>query len=256
MLRIVPIPAFSDNYIWLILNENTAAAVDPGDGLATHNYLKTHNIKLSHILITHDHSDHTGGIDYLKNHYNVEVFGPKSSKLTNLNKRLCNGDQVIIFDTIFDVISAQGHTQEHIIYFHKNPKNPILFSGDVLFSAGCGRIFEGTPVQMFESLSKIKSLPLNTLIYPAHEYSLSNLDFAAFVEPDNPIINDTKILYTQKRIQSIPTLPTTLSLELKINPFLRTDSTSIRETIKKSQSKSVKKEQDVFTILRHMKDKF
>lgn len=256
MLKIVPIAAFSDNYIWLIHNGTTAVAIDPGDGLATRTYLNEHNLRLTHILVTHDHADHVGGIKYLKDHYNPKVLGPIDSELTILDSRLNDGDQVTLFNTHIEVISAKGHTQEHIMFFNTDPKNPVLFSGDVLFSGGCGRIFEGTPADMFASLRRIKTLPLDTAIYPAHEYSLSNLEFAAFVEPDNKRIRETKKVYEQKLAQSTPTLPTTLALELEINPFLRTDNPSIQATIGNIQDEKIHNEQDVFTVLRRMKDEF
>lgn len=256
MLKIVPIATFSDNYIWLIHNDTTAAAIDPGDGLATHTYLNKHNLQLTHILVTHDHADHVGGIKYLKDHYDLKVLGPIESKLTILDSRLNDGDQVTLFNTDFRVVSAKGHTQEHIMFFNTDPKNPVLFSGDVLFSGGCGRIFEGTPADMFASLRRIKTLPLDTAIYPAHEYSLSNLEFAAVVEPDNKRIRETQKVYEQKLAQSTPTLPTTLALELEINPFLRTDSPSILQTLSNTQDGNIQDEQDVFTVLRRMKDEF
>ncbi|WP_027856474.1 hydroxyacylglutathione hydrolase [Marinobacterium jannaschii] len=256
MLKIVPIAAFSDNYIWLIHDDTTAAAVDPGDGLATQAYLNEHNLQLTHILVTHDHADHVGGIEYLKDHYNLRVLGPIDSKLTLLDDRLNDGDQFNLFETVFEVMSAKGHTQEHIMFFNTDSKNPVLFSGDVLFSGGCGRIFEGTSADMFASLSKIKALPQDTAIYPAHEYSLSNLEFAAFVEPDNKRIEETKTAYQRKLAQSTPTLPTTLALELDINPFLRTDIPSIQQIIHITQDKNIHDEQNIFAALRRMKDEF
>lgn len=256
MLKIVPIAAFSDNYIWLIHNNKTAAAVDPGDGEATHAYLKQHNLQLTHILVTHDHADHVGGIEYLKSQYDLHVLGPKNSNVQSLDMRLDEGDQFVLFDRVFEVMAAKGHTQEHIMFFDANPNNPVLFPGDVLFSGGCGRIFEGTPAEMFESLCKIKTLHADTAIYPAHEYSLSNLAFAAFVEPDNPYIKQTQVLYQEKRKQALPTLPTTLSRELQINPFLRTDSDSIQRTLSDTQTEGIRDELDVFTTLRRMKDQY
>lgn len=228
MLKVIPICAFNDNYIWLILQPETrhAAVVDPGDADPVISYCTKHNITIDAILVTHHHGDHTGGITTLAEHYSTTVYGPAQEPIPKCDHPLHEGDSVTLptlNGLTFDIIDIPGHTSGHIAYYGNN----WLFCGDTLFSAGCGRLFEGTPEQMFTSLKKLKSLDLKTKIYCAHEYTLANLLFAQHVEPNNQDIVTHIENCTKLRANNKPTLPSTIEMELKINPFLRAKSEAI-----------------------------
>ena len=177
------IPAFSDNYIWIIVKNDEAAIVDPGDASVVEDFLKKKNLKLKNILITHHHFDHTGGVLELIKNWNPEVFGPKGGHIKGIDNALEENDSLKILDSNFIVYETPGHTLDHIAFYSKDLD--ALFCGDTLFSGGCGRLFEGTPNQMFESLKKFSDLPDETKVFCAHEYTLSNLKFALEVEPNN-----------------------------------------------------------------------
>src|SRR5579862_277611 len=182
-----PIPAFNDNYIWAIHDpqQNTVVVVDPGDAQAVNNYLQEHNLTLAAILITHHHWDHTNGLLELKNHFQVPVFGPAAENITGLSKPVKDSDIVVIenFSLTFQVIDIPGHTLGHIAYFATEEQDEhMLFCGDTLFAAGCGKLFEGTANQMLASLTKLAALPDTTKIFCGHEYTLNNLRFAKQVE--------------------------------------------------------------------------
>lgn len=221
-ITIVPIPAFNDNYIWLLINqqEKKAVCIDPGQASPLLEYLETHSLKLEGILVTHYHFDHTGGVTELVNFFpNLTVWGPGDSRIP-FELTTVTGNTCIYLPFVegpFSVISTPGHTKPHVCYYH-NPLK-ILFCGDTLFSAGCGRLFEGSAKEMLESLSKLKELPKETKIYPAHEYTTQNLKFARTIEPQNYSIKEELNNLKSKSC----TLPTTLQKELKINPFLRTN---------------------------------
>lgn len=255
MINIEPIKAFNDNYIWLVTTNEGSIVIDPGEAEKTLKYLRVNDLKLDAILITHHHFDHTGGIgDMLKFSNNIDVFGPNNN-ISNINKRLKDGDTLNIIGIEFQIIEIPGHTLDHIAYYSPNKGNPILFCGDTLFASGCGRVFEGTFEQMHHSLQKLKSLPEKTKIYAGHEYTESNLKFALEVEPLNQNIisryNEVKKL-TNK---GIPTLPSTLELELKINPFLRCETKEVQNSVIK-QFNTSKNENAIFKALRQWKDNF
>ena len=229
MLVVKSIPAFSDNYIWLIQNnENHCAIVDPGEAAPVLDYLQQHNLILETILITHHHADHIGGISELLRHYpKLNVVGPEREPIPTLTHSVTGSEQFELFGKTFMVLDLPGHTKGHVGYLGDGK----LFCGDVLFSAGCGRIFEGTPEQMFESISKIAALPEDTLIYPAHEYTSSNITFALAVEPDNQHLLLYRDDVNRLRADNLPTLPTTLMQEKQVNPFLRTKEPSIVRSV-------------------------
>lgn len=252
MLEIKSIPAFNDNYIWLIHNsELGCAVVDPGDATPVLHYLKQHGFTLEAILITHHHNDHIGGVpDLVRAYPNANVVGPQHEPIPTLTHPVDEGDQIELFGERFHVITLPGHTLGHIGYVGDGK----LFCGDVLFSAGCGRIFEGTPQQMFDSLSKLQALPDETKIYCAHEYTASNLAFALAVEPDNLELQQYRDEVNRLRAQNAPTLPTTLKREKMVNPFLRYQQPSVINSVASRAQNS--DPVSIFTALREWKNEF
>lgn len=252
MITIKPIPAFNDNYIWAIIAGGDAFLVDPGDASAAESFLHSESLSLKGLLITHHHPDHTGGIVALtKTHPDLRVYGPDNPTIDGITHIVRDGDTVNLLGECFNVTAVPGHTLDHIIYH--NDKH--CFCADTLFSAGCGRCFEGTFEMFYNSLQKIAALPDKILLYPAHEYTLANLKFAKAVEPNNPAINkhiqDSVTLRENKQ----PTLPTTLEREKTINPFLRTKEQDVINYAKAIQVNTSTPEA-VFAILRQAKDRF
>ncbi|MGY8872313.1 MAG: hydroxyacylglutathione hydrolase [Pseudomonadales bacterium] len=257
MLKITPLPILQDNYVWLIQDpkSNQVAAVDPGDGPAVIHYLEENNLTLNAILITHNHPDHVEGVPELIANYQPKVFGPKISYVKYITNPVREGDEVNIFGYKFKILDAPGHTLDHILYFVDGIL-PFLFCGDTLFSAGCGKLFEGSPKQMFNTLQKIKSLPKSTLIYPAHEYSIMNLDFAKEVEPRNSDIFRIYKKYSLKLNSGQSTLPSSIETELLINPFLRTDKPEVIVAAEKRLNRNIEMEETTFSTLRMWKDSY
>ncbi|HQQ74327.1 MAG TPA: hydroxyacylglutathione hydrolase [Pseudomonadales bacterium] len=217
---LIPIPAFSDNYIWLLVKDDKAWAVDPGEATPVLSVLLEKKLQLAGILLTHHHPDHTGGIAELLRHYRVPVYGPDNSPVSTLiSHPLQHEDSITLVDMAFSVIAIPGHTLDHIAFYSVTEN--ILFCGDTLFSAGCGRVFKGTYEQMYHSLLKLVTLPDDTRVCCAHEYTLSNLRFANFVEPDNYDIIEYQKQCESLREKNQPTLPSTIAQEKKVNPFLR-----------------------------------
>ena len=248
------IPAFSDNYIWIIVKNDEAAIVDPGDASVVEDFLKKKNLKLKNILITHHHFDHTGGVLELIKNWNPEVFGPKGGHIKGIDNALEENDSLKILDSNFIVYETPGHTLDHIAFYSKDLD--ALFCGDTLFSGGCGRLFEGTPNQMFESLKKFSHLPEETKVFCAHEYTLSNLKFALEVEPNN---NDLMNYYnevTELRKSEKISLPSTIDLEKKINPFLRTSIDQIVINAQNYTHKNDLNSLEVLTAIREWKDNY
>ncbi|MGF1683707.1 hydroxyacylglutathione hydrolase [Photobacterium makurazakiensis] len=252
MLTVKSIPAFNDNYIWLIHNpDNHCVVVDPGDATPVIKVLEEQQLHLDAILITHHHHDHVGGISELKRAYpNLNVVAPAAEPIPGVSQSVEDGDQVEIFGERFMVLGVPGHTAGHVAYVGDEK----LFCGDTLFSAGCGRLFEGTAGQMYHSLQKIAALPDETKIYCAHEYTSSNLAFALVAEQDNPHLQRYREDVSRLRAQGVSTIPSTLKQEKLINPFLRCDQASI----KKSVANKAVDDSDVetFAALRRWKDEF
>jgi len=220
MQQPLALPAFKDNYIWCLRQEQAALVVDPGDAKVVQSYLQQHQLELEVILITHHHWDHTDGIAELKALYpNAVVYGPaaEAEKIGQLDRRLTDGDGISWYGQQFDIIAVPGHTLGHIAYYCA----PWLFCGDTVFNAGCGRLFEGSPEQMWQSLNRLMSLPPETEFYPTHEYTMSNLSFARWADPNNAALP----LYIQQcqqlRANGLPTLPTTLAQQHQVNPYFR-----------------------------------
>jgi hydroxyacylglutathione hydrolase len=222
-LGVLTVPAFKDNYLWLVHDGVHAAAIDPGDSAPILAALAKHKLTLTAILLTHHHADHIGGVPELLRHARVPVFGPRHDHISVVTEPLGEGDQVDVpgLDLTFSVLDVPGHTSGHIAYVRKTPGAHWLFCGDTLFAGGCGRLFEGTPAQMTKSLGKLAALPDDTGVYCAHEYTLANLRFACAVEPGNRALQQRVEADSAKRAAGEPTVPSNIGLEKATNPFLR-----------------------------------
>jgi len=254
MINIEPIEAFSDNYIWLLTTNEGSIVIDPGESHNLLKILKENNFNLKAILITHHHYDHTGGINEILSEKSIDVYGPYNN-IDSINIRVANETKINLLGIEFEIIEIPGHTLDHIAYYSENNGSPILFCGDTLFAGGCGRVFEGTFEQMHDSLSILKKLPINTKIYCGHEYTESNLKFAKSVEPLNQKIISRYNEVIELRKQGIPSLPTTLELELETNPFLRVGLKEVQQEISKKFN-IPKNDNDIFTAIRQWKDNF
>lgn len=259
-LQLVPVPAFTDNYLWLLIRGDRAAIVDPGDAAPVQQALAERGLRLEAILITHHHPDHIGGLKVLQGQHEVPVYGParEAGTIPGLTAQLRDGDKVQVLGQSFEVIEVPGHTLGHIAYFSAATDlgGPILLCGDTLFSGGCGRLFEGTPAQMYDSLARLTDLPGATQVYCTHEYTLSNLRFAQAVEPDNAALTDYVGRVEQLRAEDRPSLPSSIELELRINPFLRTAQPTVRAAAEAQAATTLEDEVEVFAALRRWKDSF
>jgi hydroxyacylglutathione hydrolase len=222
-LGVLAVPAFKDNYLWLVHDGVNAAAVDPGDAAPILAALAEHHLTLTAILLTHHHADHIGGVPQLLAHARVPVFGPRNDNIAAVTQPLGEGDRVDVpgLPLTLRVLDVPGHTSGHIAYVRETPGEHWLFCGDTLFAGGCGRIFEGTPAQMADSLGKLAALPEDTNVYCAHEYTLANLRFASAVEPGNGALRQRVERDTAKRDAGMATVPSTIGVEKATNPFLR-----------------------------------
>lgn len=250
MLNIIPIPAFENNYIWLLHNNSDAVVIDPGDATPVIASLEKLNLTLTAILITHHHADHIGGVHDLLRFHTVPVYAPQYEKFDFRHIKLADGDAINLPEIAqsFRVMWLPGHTLGHIAYFN----DQYLFCGDTLFGAGCGRLFEGTPAQMLSSLARLKMLNGNTEVFCTHEYTAKNIAFALTLEPDNASLLARKQQVQTLRNQHLPSLPSTIALELATNPFLRCNQSNI---IKNSYAEK-KDELSVFTAIRTLRNHY
>lgn len=253
--RVVPIPAFMDNYIWSIENDTSAIIVDPGQAEPVIQHLQKNNLRLNAILVTHHHGDHVGGIKHLKEVYpSTNIIGFKNSSYPGIKESYGDNDTFKLLDIEFSLIEVPGHTLDHVAYFAYLDHSPILFCGDTLFSGGCGRLFEGSAEQMYTSLSKIKALPETTLIYCAHEYTLANLEFARTLNPTNRDLLDYQERCESKRSNNESTIPTSLQTEIKVNPFLRETDPEIVDNLRKLGYTELNDSVHCFAAIRKAKD--
>lgn len=258
MLTISPIPAFSDNYIWTLYDRSRsdgAVVVDPGDASVVECFLASSQLTLCAILITHHHADHTGGIAALTAKRNIRVYGPRREMIAGVTHPLSEGDVVDLSENGLGqlrVLDVPGHTRGHIAYLGDD----YLLCGDTLFAAGCGRLFEGTPAQMYDSLAKFAALPLATRVYCTHEYTLSNLRFACAVDPDNHALAKRVLNEQTKRERGEATLPSTIGLELLTNPFLRCEVEAVARSAARFSLRQLTSPVEVFAALREYKNTF
>ena len=256
-MNLLPLPAFSDNYIWLLQHQGMALVVDPGESTPVNHWLKENNHRLDCILVTHHHGDHTGGVSDLQREWGAKVYGPAKEKLGFEYQAMSQGSSLSWHGLNFRTIDVPGHTAGHIAYYAEpDNQTPLLFCGDTLFSGGCGRLFEGTAEQMLQSMDKLAALPSKTRVCCAHEYTLSNLKFANAVEPDNLVLKDYISKCQQLRAQNLPTLPAELGNEMQINPFLGTRKPSVINAVKKMAPPGTDKEAEIFAQLRIWKNEY
>lgn len=246
------IPAFQDNYIWVLNDEQgKCIIVDPGEAAPVLKAIAANHWQPEAILLTHHHNDHVGGVkELVKNFPGLVVYGPEETRDKGTNRVVFEGDKINILKYEFSVIASPGHTLGHLCYF----SFPYLFCGDTMFSAGCGRLFEGTADQMYESFQKINSLPAETLVCCSHEYTLSNIQFSLSILPDDADFIRYYRKVKELRVKNQPTLPSTLAIERKINIFLRTEDAVLKEVI--SKETNLQQPQQVFSWLRAKKDSF
>jgi len=281
-IEIHPLPAFEDNYIWTLRSGDTVAVVDPGEAAPVRRYLEQTGTKLCAILVTHRHGDHTEGIAALAADCTVPVFGPSLETIAGVTRRLADGERIELpeLGIDFEVIAVPGHTRGHVAYYA--PAGPLqggtrppggqragvasvgepygrrglLFCGDVLFGAGCGRVFEGTMAEMQASLARLAALPGDTLVYCAHEYTQANLRFARAVEPDSAALLERSAAVAKLRSEGRPTVPSTLAEELATNPFLRWDAPAVIAAARGRRGSPPRDAVEVFAAIREWKNGF
>ena len=254
MPTIIPIPAFADNYIWLVREGSAAAVVDPGDAAPVIAYLQQEGITLTAIIATHHHGDHVGGIRDLAARWPVPVYGPANEAIPGRTQALAENDAIVVpgVGLPLSTLDIPGHTAGHIALVGQD----LVFCGDTLFAAGCGRLFEGTPAQMVASLGKLAALPDTTRIYCGHEYTVSNLRFALAVEPHSAALQDRQARAQAMRAAGVPTLPTMIAEERATNPFLRVHDPSIRGAVERHAGRALDGPVGVFAELRAWKNSF
>lgn len=251
---LLPLPAFRDNYIWMLVGAQAAAVVDPGEAEPVRRALAKRRLPLAAILLTHHHADHVGGATDLADQFGCQVFGPTGEAIAAVNRPLREGEHADItpLGLRFRVQEIPGHTAGHIAYQGHN----IVFCGDTLFSAGCGRLFEGTAAQMCASLAKLAALPDSTDVCCGHEYTTANLRFAGVVEPGNREIQEYAYEAAARRRQNLPTLPSSLARERQVNPFLRCREPAVIAAAERRVERKLHDPIEVFAVIRSWKDSF
>lgn len=260
MIKIHGIPAFSDNYIWCVYDDESKQAllVDPGSYNDAEFFLKDQQLSLTYILTTHHHPDHCGGVEKLKQQYGATVFGSTNSRHNFIDQGVNEGEIITALGLEFTVFDVPGHTLDHNAYYcaSEDLATPILFCGDTLFSGGCGRIFEGSAIQMHTSLEKLAKLPTETQVYCAHEYTLSNLEFAQSLTPNNKQLAAYTLHCKNLRNSNQSTIPSTIGTELNINPFLRSSDKELFNTLKMQNPTLENSNLAIFTACRLAKDNY
>lgn len=255
-MNLIALPAFTDNYIWIFHDGHHALVVDPGTSAPVEHFLDAQQLTLAGILVTHHHSDHIGGLSALRARLQGPLYGPARENIPQPYIPLKDGDAFELLNCHFEVIEVPGHTAGHIAFFHA-PANaaPLVFCGDTLFSAGCGRLFEGTAEQMHKSLSRLASLPSNTRVCCAHEYTLANLKFAHEVEPHNADVSVDLARCESLRAKGLATVPSSIAQELRINPFLRCNQTAVMEAARAHGACS-ERGPEILAVLREWKNTY
>ena len=258
MPKIHAVPAFQDNYIWVLDEAGRAAVVDPGDSVPVERFLQEQGLELTAILATHHHGDHVGGVPALAAHWRCPVFGPARETIPAIAHPLSEGDRITVpgFPRLsFGVLDIPAHTAGHIAFFDAGD-DPIVFCGDTLFACGCGRLFEGTAAQMSASLAKLAALPEPTRVYCGHEYTVANIRFAQAVEPGNARLAERKAREEAKRARGEPTLPSTVGEERATNPFLRCTEPEVIASAERHAGRKLGDTVAVFAELREWKNQF
>jgi hydroxyacylglutathione hydrolase len=253
-LEIVPLRAFSDNYIWTLRDARHAVVVDPGDARPVLEYLRAQGLELAAILNTHHHADHVGGNAALLAHRSVPVFGPHDERIPEVTHRLREGERIRLpaLGTELEVLEIPGHTRTHIAFYGDG----MLFCGDTLFAVGCGKLFEGTPRQMHESLSKLVRLPPQTRVYCGHEYTLANIRFARAADPENAQLQALEERARSLRARDLPTLPSDIAQELAVNPFVRCREPALVRSASRYAGRALEDPVEVLAALREWKNRF
>jgi hydroxyacylglutathione hydrolase len=253
-MQVHAVPAFQDNYLWVIAEGRRAAVVDPGDAAPVQHFLESRGLELTAILATHHHGDHVGGVAALVERWRCPVFGPAHDGVEGLDRKLAEGDRIEVTGVGIDfgVLDVPGHTAGHIAYTGSG----AVFCGDTLFACGCGRLFEGTPAQMAHSLAKLAALPPETRVYCAHEYTLSNIRFAEAVDPHNAALAARKARDAARRSRGEPTVPSTIGEELDTNPFLRCDAPEVIASAERHAGRRLAGPVEVFAEIRSWKNNF
>ena len=252
--EVIPLRAFNDNYIWTLRDSGCAAVVDPGDARPVIEYLQREKLELVAILNTHHHADHVGGNGELLKHRKVPVFGPRDPRIAEVTHRLADGERFTLphFGLAFEALEIPGHTRSHIAFYGAG----MLFCGDTLFAAGCGRLFEGTPQQMHDSLARLARLPDATLVYCGHEYTLANIRFAKAADPGNRALRELESRAQKLRDRDLPTLPSDIGQEKATNPFLRCSEPALVAAASKYAGKPLADPVSVLATIRDWKNNF